>query len=99
MVVRKLTKVEPHVCSLVHPQLAHNGFPMDGALVGVGTGGKASGTTTIDHRDMIEIMFVCFCFFLLIFLCLLSPIVRLCYVVYRYRERERERERVSRANR
>jgi len=32
-----------------------------------------------------------FCFLLLIFLCLLFPIVRLCYVVYRYRKRERER--------
>ncbi len=74
---------------LVHPQLPHNGFPMDGALVGVGRA-SGSGTTTIDHGDMIKIMFVCFCFLLLIFLCLLSPIVRLCYVVYRYRERERE---------
>jgi hypothetical protein len=61
------------VCVLVHPQLAHNGFSMDdGALVGVERrGGGTTTTTTIGHRDMIKIMFACFCFLLLIFLCLL----------------------------
>jgi hypothetical protein len=42
----------PCVCSCSSTTGAHNGFPMDGALVG--------GDATIEHRDIIKIMYVCF---------------------------------------